>query len=439
MSGLLDQATLTAWIDGFVDWGRTQFADPWVWTQAAILLVVFAIGHFGNLAIRPRLTRRLEALPSRFVPARLAQVAPTLVRPLLFLAGLWLAIGVIVEVAEPGSGQVLRIVASLVTAWVMIRLGSSLIRNAALARTLALLAWTLAALNITNLLAPTIAVLDSLAFTLGDLRISVLTVVKGAATLALLLWGAAVLSRLLEGRINRVPELTPSVQVLIGKLVKIGLLAFAVVIALDSVGIDLTALAVFSGAIGLGIGFGLQKVVSNLISGVILLLDKSIKPGDVIELGDTFGWISSLAARYVSVVTRDGREFLIPNEDLITQQVVNWSYTDQLVRLEVKLGVSYRCDPHEVRRLAVTAAAKPDRVSKEPPPVCHLVGFGDSSLDFVLRFWILDPEKGVSNVRGLVLLEVWDAFKEAGIEIPYPHRHVILEPPAALQPAAAAQ
>ncbi len=439
MNGMFDQTAVTAWIDGLVAWSRLQLADPWMWIQLAILAVAYAAAHFAARTLRPRLERRLEASAARLKPVRLAQVAPTLLRPLLFLAGVWLAIGVIGEVAEPGGGQLLRILASLVTAWVVIRLGSSLIRNAAVARTLALLAWTLAALNITGLLAPTIGVLDSVAFSLGDLRISVLTLLKGAATLVLLLWVAATVSRLLEGRINRVPELTPSVQVLIGKLLKITLLVFAVVIALNSVGIDLTALAVFSGAIGLGIGFGLQKVVSNLISGVILLLDKSIKPGDVIELGDTFGWISSLAARYVSVVTRDGREFLIPNEDLITHQVVNWSYTDQLVRLEVAFGVSYRSDPHMVRRLAIEAAGGPDRVSKEPAPVCHLVGFGDSSLDFVLRFWIRDPEKGVVNVKGLVLLAVWDTFHENGIEIPYPHRHLVTDAPVRFQPVAAAE
>jgi small-conductance mechanosensitive channel len=217
--------------------------------------------------------------------------------------------------------------------------------------------------------------------------------------------------------------------VLLGKLLKITLITLAVVVALNSVGIDLTALAVFSGAVGVGIGFGLQKVVSNLISGVILLLDKSIKPGDVIELGSTFGWISSLGARYVSVVTRDGKEYLIPNEDLITQQVVNWSFTNQLVRMEITFGVSYSSDPHEVRRIAREAAAKPSRVAKDTPPVCHLTGFGDSSLDFVLRFWIRDPQDGVANIRGEVLLAVWDAFKEHGIEIPYPHRHLVVTQP----------
>jgi small-conductance mechanosensitive channel len=202
----------------------------------------------------------------------------------------------------------------------------------------------------------------------------------------------------------------------------------AVIIGLQSIGFDLSSLTLFSGAIGLGIGFGLQKVVSNLISGLILLVDKSIKPGDVISLGETFGWISELGARYVSVVTRDGREYLIPNEDLITGQVVNWSHSSELVRLDIYFGVSYDSDPHEVRKLASEAAAEVKRVVPNPAPVCHVVGFGDSSIDFILRFWIRDPTGGLTNVRGAVYLALWDALKAANIEIPFPRRDVKILP-----------
>ena len=197
---------------------------------------------------------------------------------------------------------------------------------------------------------------------------------------------------------------------------------------MSGIGIDLTAFTVLSGAVGVGIGFGLQKVVSNFISGIIILLDESIKPGDTISLGDTFGWIRELRARFVSVVTRDGREFLIPNEDFITTQVVNWSFTDDLVRLDVPFGVSYDSDPHEVSRLAVEAAGSVDRVvAAGKSPVCWLKNFGDSSLDFVLRFWIADPQNGLTNIRGKVMLALWDAFKEHEIGIPYPHREVIMK------------
>ncbi|HXK53941.1 MAG TPA: mechanosensitive ion channel, partial [Hyphomicrobiales bacterium] len=161
----------------------------------------------------------------------------------------------------------------------------------------------------------------------------------------------------------------------------------------------------------------------------IILRDKSIKPGDVISVGETFGWITSLRSRYVSVVTRDGREHLIPNEDFVTQQVINWSFSSRNIRLEVTFGISYDCDPHMARKLAIEAAKTTDRVAQVPEPVCHLAGFGDSSVDFVLRFWIQDPERGVANVRGLVLLALWDSFKEAGLSFPYPHREIIIKSP----------
>ena len=197
-------------------------------------------------------------------------------------------------------------------------------------------------------------------------------------------------------------------------------------LGLKVVGVDLTGLAVLSGAIGVGLGFGLQKVVSNLVSGVIILLDKSIKPGDVISIGDTFGWINALGARYVSITTRDGREYLIPNEDLITGQVVNWSHSNDFVRLDIHFGTSYGDDPHLVRKLAIQAASSVDRVLTTRPPVCHITGFGDSSVDYVLRFWITDPTGGLTNIRGNVYLALWDKFQENDISIPFPQREVRL-------------
>jgi small-conductance mechanosensitive channel len=179
-----------------------------------------------------------------------------------------------------------------------------------------------------------------------------------------------------------------------------------------------------------GLGFGLQKVVSNLVSGIIILLDKSIKPGDVISLGDTFGWINTLGARYASVVTRDGKEYLIPNEDLITNQVVNWSHSDAYVRLDIHFGTSYTDDPHKVRQLAIDAAKSVDRVLSHKAPVCHIVGFGDSSVEYVLRFWIEDPTGGLTNIRGNVFLALWDTFHEHGISIPFPQREVRMLPEA---------
>ena len=248
--------------------------------------------------------------------------------------------------------------------------------------------------------------------------------IKTTVLLLLTLWVANATGEFLERRMRSVADLTPSIQVLIGKLIRLLLITFAVLIVLSTVGIDFTSLAFFSGAIGVGLGFGLQKIVSNLVSGIILLADKSIKPGDVITVGDSFGWVGSMGARYTSVVTRDGREYLIPNEDFVTQRVINWSYSNDEVRLDVEFGVAYASDPHKVIALALEAVKSDKRVLPAPPPVCHLKGFGNSSLDFILRFWIRDPVDGLTNVRGKVLLALWDVLKREGIEIPFPQRDV---------------
>jgi small-conductance mechanosensitive channel len=227
--------------------------------------------------------------------------------------------------------------------------------------------------------------------------------------------------------------------VLTGKILRITLIIIAGVAWLSAIGLNLTVITVFSGAIGVGIGFGLQRVVSNLFSGIIILLDRSIKPGDTISVGETFGWIRELRARFVSVVTRDGREYLIPNEDFITHEVINWSYSDDLVRIDVPFGASYDADPHKVAAVAISAAATVPRVVEAQMPVCWMTAFGESSLEYLLRFWIRDPQNGLTNVRGAVLLAVWDAFKTNGIGIPYPHREVIMKTPVeiAVQPAPA--
>jgi small-conductance mechanosensitive channel len=257
----------------------------------------------------------------------------------------------------------------------------------------------------------------------------VLSLLEGTLLLVVLVWGSLALSRALERRLAQTDDLAPSARALLGLTMRIALVSLSVVIGLNSVGIDLTALAVLSGAVGIGIGFGLQKVISNLVSGVILLLDRSIKPGDVIQLDDTFGWITHLGARYVSLVTRDGKEYLVPNEDLITHKVVNWSYSDDLVRIETYIRAAHDADPHAVRRVAVEAALRARRVQAQPPPVCHLRSFGDSSLEYLLRFWIRDPKNGVENVTGEVLLQVWDAFQAAGLRVPYPQQEIRVHAP----------
>jgi len=438
VESFISGADLELWAAEALAWIDQNVLNWWNLAQVVGLALIWLATLALDRLVRPPL---MQGLARARIPARARPLLGRFLgalRALLFLVLLWLVVAVMREVTWPSRSYLLGVAASLVSAWLLISIASKVIRNRALSVTVAAVAWGIAALNIVGLLSSAVAALDSVGLDLGGTHISLLTFTKGAIALFLLLWLALAVSRLLEQRLQRASDLTPTMRVLLGKVVRILFVTVAFLAALDTVGIDLTALAVFSGAIGLGLGFGLQKVVSNLVSGIILLLDKSIKPGDVIELGQTFGWITALGARYASVVTRDGREYLIPNEDLITQQVVNWSYSSQLVRLEVALGVGYECDPHQVRRLAREAAVAPRRVLDDPAPVCHLAGFGESSLDFVLRFWIRDPNQGVVNVKGEVLLAVWDAFKAHGITIPYPHRELIVQSPVKVESLAMA-
>lgn len=266
--------------------------------------------------------------------------------------------------------------------------------------------------------------LNSITFPLGETNLSLLGILSALFTISIAWFVASLLGKLIGMQIDRIKPWSPSLRVLLRKLTSLGLQAIAVVVALDLVGFDLATLTIFGGALGLGIGFGLQKIVSNLVSGVILLTDHSIKPGDVIEVEGTYGWINNLKARYVSIITRDGTEHLIPNETLITERVINWSFTDQNVRLKIPIGVSYKSDIHLVKKLILQAADDVPRVLTSPPPMCQLVGFGDSSVDFELRIWINDPPNGTANVKSDVLFRVWDLFKENNIEIPFPQRDV---------------
>ena len=222
--------------------------------------------------------------------------------------------------------------------------------------------------------------------------------------LALLLWAATYLGSMLDTRIKTSESLSPSLKVLISKLLKFALIGIAVLTATNVIGIG-SSLTVLSGAIGLGVGFGLQRIVANLVAGVILLFDRSIKPGDVIAIKDTYGWVNSLGGRYVSVITRDNVEHLIPNELLITEYVENWTHTDNNVRLKIPIGVHYKSDVRKAIELCVEAARETRRVLDQPAPTCLLRAFGDSSVNLEIRIWINDPTNGTSNVRSDVMLE----------------------------------
>ena len=412
---------LYVWLEAFL----INLLRPWNAYQLGIALTVFMAAHLISAIVKPRMhdwMRGLEGWPKWRI--RSLVVFHRRLRMVLFVVLIWTVVTVMREVTWPSRSYLLAIIANLATAWLIIAFATRLIQNTLLRAIVRYGAWIWVTLSITGLAEETQSLLDSASFTIGETRLSLWLVLQAIVILAALLTGARLISSTTAATIRSNEDISPSMQVLAIKFLQVLLFGTAFFLGLRLVGVDLTGLAVLSGAIGVGLGFGLQKVVSNLVSGIIILLDKSIKPGDVISLGDTFGWINSLGARYVSVVTRDGKEYLIPNEDLITGQVVNWSHSNEFVRLDIYFGTAYSDDPHKVREIAIKAAKSVDRVLSFKAPVCHIVGFGDSSVDYILRFWIRDPTGGLTNIRGNVYLALWDAFQEHGISIPFPQREV---------------
>ncbi|HEY7810407.1 MAG TPA: mechanosensitive ion channel domain-containing protein [Allosphingosinicella sp.] len=282
-------------------------------------------------------------------------------------------------------------------------------------------------------LKPITETMDRVGFDAGATRVSLLTIFEFLLTAVALYAVVKLLNRIVSHSIRRASGLDPTQKLLAQKLAAIAIIVAAFFIGIDFLGIDLTALAVFSGAFGLAVGFGLQKTFGNLIAGIILLMDRSIKPGDVIVVGDSFGHVSKIGVRAVSIVTRDGKEHLIPNENLMTQEVENWSYSSRDVRVHIPVGVAYSCDLALAQRLMIEAAKVSPRVLQAPEPRVWLRAFGESSVDHEILVWIADPEAGVGNVQSEILNHLWVSFKENGIELPFPQRDIRIkewpEPP----------
>lgn len=402
-----------------------MLARPWNGYQLLIIAAAFVAAHLAAALFGEPFKNWMRARQSwPKWRLRVLLVLHRRLRLIFFVLFLWIIWAIMQETTWPSRSYVIGLAARLSTAWLIVAFITRLVANPALRGIVRAGAWAWVSLSILGLTEDAARILDSIALHLGTFRISVWMILQGIFIIGVLFFAARFLSQRSAARLQNSEQISPSMRVLTIKLMQVLLYGSALFLGLKAIGVDLTGLAVLSGAIGVGLGFGLQKVVSNLVSGVILLLDKSIKPGDVISIGETFGWINTLGARYVSITTRDGKEFLIPNEDLITGQVVNWSHSNDFVRLDIHFGTAYHDDPHAVRRIAIDAAASVDRVLGTHRPVCHIVGFGDSSVDYILRFWIKDPTDGLTNIRGNVYLALWDAFQEHGISIPFPQREV---------------
>jgi small-conductance mechanosensitive channel len=400
-----------------------EVTSPWFYLQLGLILTGAGIAFGAGAAVRSRIDMTSLAMgwpaPLRVFMRVLVASASTAAFAILMIV----ARGVMLASTWPSRSYLLAVSANLAVAWLIIRLVTSVIRNEFIVRVVSLAAWLVAALSIIGQLERAIDALDSVAIVLSGLRLTPLLLIKLSVLLAVALWLANIASKFLESRITQSHDLTPSVQVLLIKMLRLGLMVLAVVIVLGAVGINLSALAIFSGAVGVGIGFGLQKIVANFISGVILLADKSVKPGDLVTIGDSSGRISAMNTRYISVAAGDGREFLIPNEDLITQKVVNWTYTDKNTLVKVNFSTNYDADPRLVCKLAIEAAEASPRATKGKPPTCLITEFAEAGMKFALTFWIADPD-GMDKVKSDVMLTLWDAFKHDDIRVPYPVREI---------------
>src|SRR6516164_2292092 len=370
-----------------------EVSSPWFYFQLGLILVGAGLAFAVNAIVHARIDTSSFAKdwpgPLRlFVRTLIGSTAAT-----VFAVMMALERAAMVAATWPSRSYLLAVAAKLAFAWLIIRLVTSGIRNTFVVRLVSVIAWLAAALSILGKLEPTIEALDSVSIVLGGFKLTPLLLLNFAVILIIALWLANVIS------------------------------IFAVIVAMGAVGINLSALAIFSGAAGVGIGFGLQKIVANFISGIILLVDKSVKPGDLVTIGDNSGRISAMKTRYISVAAGDGREFLIPNEDLVTQRVTNWTYTDKNTLVKIPFATNYDADPRLVVKLAIETAAASPRATKGKPPNCILTEFAEAGMKFSLTFWIADPD-GMDNVKSEVMLALWDAFKREGIRVPYPVREI---------------
>ncbi|WP_417483984.1 mechanosensitive ion channel family protein [Maricaulis salignorans] len=408
----------------------------WHWFLQAMLnldialqIGLIAAAIIPALMFGPRLRRLVEhhtasrirtGLARRLLSAALALATPLAL--LMVLATIRIVLG---SLDRPYG--LIDAAMSLMSAWLVIRAVTLIIRSKFWSNVAFYVIWPVAALDVFGLLDDVVIQLQALAIPLGEtadgapVDLSLFDILRTVIYFAALFWLASLAGRAVNAQLEKAEEISPAFRALIAKVLGFVLPVAALLIALQLTGFNIATLAIFSGAVGIGVGLGLQKTVANFAAGFTLLADKSIKPGDALEIDGTFGWVTEMQSRYVSIRTRDGTEMLIPNERFIVEGVINWSKSDRAVRVHAPFGVSYATEDVElVQRVAIEAAQSVERVLADKTPVCNLMGYGASSVDFDLRFWITDPENGLSNIRSAVNVALWKAFKAHGIEFPFP-------------------
>lgn len=410
-----------------------ELNQPDLWLQIIILVASLLLGFVATRYFGKFLLKHGKEPGKHELRHYTFRGLYRIIFPLTALAIVLISRGVLNAYQQPT--QLLNIAVPLLLSLGVLRLLIYILRKSfrpspllkAWENTASIFIWLIVALYLLDLLGPIRQSMQSVGFKIGQGEITLLSIVESVLYIAIFFTLALWLASFVERSLRKSPYLNESLKVALSKFVKFVVITFAVLIGLNTAGIDLTALAVFGGALGVGLGFGLQRITSNFISGFILLFDKSIKPGDVISIGDKFGWVQELRARYIVVRDRDGVDTLIPNENLVTTDVINWSYQDRNVRLKCPVSISYHDDPEKAMELMVEAATQTARVLADPPPVARLLKFGDNGIELECRVWINDPQQGINNVRSELNLNMWRKFKEAGLTIPFPQRDVYIK------------
>ncbi len=417
-----------------------------VLTEIGAVALCLLAGWFVGSALRLRYERRRLKAPTALTWTYFASQGSVAVLPVVVaLALVIVARGVLraasIDVAVLDAAT--RLIGAYIVVRIVVLLFAASLGNKSWVQhwetRAALLIWLAFAAEYLGWLDPIIGFLDSVGVAAGKSRITVWSVLKLLFTLTLFVLGATWISRWVDRRLKRLANLAPSTRIGIAKFANAFLIGLSILLGLNAAGVDLTALTVLTGAIGLGLGFGLQAIAANFVSGFVLLLDRSIKPGDVISLSgqsgtstENFGWVQELRGRYVVVRDRDGVEMLVPNQQLISNAVINWSYTDPRIRLKLPIRVSYQDDPEFAMHLLIAACDGNPRVLRDPAPATRLMHFSDSGIELELRFWIADPQEGVNNVRSDVNRAIWRLFKEHNITMPVAQREIRVHtaPPA---------
>lgn len=410
-------------LDAFLE----QVMSAQFWWQAVVIIVAIVVASVVSKRVQLLLAVSSSGTGIKHLAVRSAQ---RVLWPLSTLVVL--VCGRAILAWEGVPVLLLNILVPILVALAVVRVSAYVLRKAfssnpflkSSENALVFVVWVLVILHLVGWLPRILGVLDGMAVSLGESRVSVLSVIQFMLIVGVAFTLAVWLSEVINRYMQKSVHVSPSMRVGINKFSRFLLLTFAFLLALNAVGINLSSLAIFGGALGVGLGFGLQKITSNFISGFILVLDRSIKPGDVITVGDKFGWVHEMKARYVVVRNREGVDTLIPNENLIISEVINWSYMDRNIRMTIPVQISYDDDPEEGLEILMSCASASPRVLTDPPPMARLTAFSDSGINLELRVWICDPENGFANVKSDINLAVWKKFKAAGITIPYPQRDV---------------